>query len=47
MHCTLHEFDMEKKFMFLFNDENIPETVERFLNIDDYEIMELLKLNFN
>lgn len=45
--CVLHNFDMEKSFMFMFNDGNIPETVERFLCISDEEIMELLKLNFD
>ncbi|KAK8870860.1 hypothetical protein M9Y10_008758 [Tritrichomonas musculus] len=47
IHCAVHSFNMEKSFMFMFNDENIPETVKRFLSISDEEIMELLKLNFD
>lgn len=46
MLCCVHECDMKYKFMFMYNDENIPSTMERFFNIDDKEIYRLLALNF-
>ena len=46
LHCAVHEFNMNKRHMFIFNDDNIPETVKQFLDISDNEIQRLLKLNF-
>ncbi len=48
MICALREFDSQLKYkeFYLFNDDNIPKEIERFLNIDDYEIYRLLRLNF-
>lgn len=46
MLCTIRKCDMKYKFMFMYNDDNIPSTMERFFNIDDKEIYRLLDLNF-
>lgn len=45
MLCAVRKCDMNYKFMFMYNDENIPSTMERFFNIDDKEIYRLLDLN--
>lgn len=45
MLCAIRKCDMKYKFMFMYNDDNIPSTMERFFNIDDKEIYRLLDLN--
>lgn len=46
MLCAIRKCDLKYKFMFMYNDENIPSTMERFFSIDDKEIYRLLDLNF-
>ena len=31
--CANHKFNFEHKHMWMFNDDNIPETIEWFLNL--------------
>lgn len=46
MLCAIRKCDLKYKNMFMYNDENIPSTMERFFSIDDKEIYRLLDLNF-
>ena len=46
MLCAVRKCDRKYKFMFMYNDDNIPSTMERFFSIDDKEIYRLLDLNF-
>ena len=46
MLCCVRNCDMNYKFMFMYNDDNIPSTMKRFFSIDDKEIYRLLDLNF-
>ncbi len=46
MLCCVRKCDMNYKFMFMYNDDNIPSTMKRFFSIDDKEIYRLLDLNF-
>ncbi len=43
---NVYAYNMERKYKYMFNDCNIPSTVERFLNISNIEIWHLLMLNF-
>lgn len=47
MLCAVRKCDMKYKNMFMYQDETIPETMERFFSIDDKEIYRLLDLNFS
>ena len=47
MICAVRKCDMKYKNMFMYQDETIPETMERFFSIDDKEIYRLLDLNFS
>lgn len=47
MLCAIRKCDMKYKKMFMYQDETIPETMERFFSIDDKEIYRLLDLNFS
>ena len=47
MLCAVRKCDMKYKKMFMYQDETIPETMERFFSIDDKEIYRLLDLNFS
>ena len=46
MICAVRKCDMKYKFMFMYNDQTIPSTMERFFNITNQEIHRLLNLNF-
>ena len=43
---NIYEFNTERKYEAMFNDSNIPSTMERFFNISDKEIWYLLMLNY-
>lgn len=44
MICAVRKVDLREKKYFIYNDDTIPDTVNRFLNIDDDEIERLIYL---
>ena len=44
MICALRKVDLKWKDTFIYNDDTIPDTVNRFLSIDDDEIIRLICL---
>lgn len=44
MICGIRKVNLEEKKYFIYNDDTIPDTVNRFLNIDDDEIKRLIYL---
>lgn len=44
MLCAVRKVDLREKKYFIYNDDTIPDTVNRFLNIDDDEIERLIYL---
>ena len=47
MHNSVYKFDMERKDLYEFNDDNIPSTMKQFFTVSEAEINSILMLKYH